>query len=102
MNVERWDPVGADRTRLRYSYSFRHPDDEANQVVIRDSAEITAEDIAICEAVQRNLAGGAYDVGWLSPKHEQGLAAFQRWVRDAVEPAAHLEPTPLSLRRSGS
>ena len=86
MSVERYDPVAPSRTRLRYSYSFRQPDDrEANDPVIRASSEITAEDIAICESVQRNLEGGTYDTGWLSPRHEAGVAAFQRWVREAVD-----------------
>ena len=86
MNVERYDPVTPYRTRLRYSYSFRRPGDhEANEAVIRTSAQVTAEDIAICESVQRNLESGSYDTGWLSPKHERGVAAFQRWVRETVD-----------------
>jgi phenylpropionate dioxygenase-like ring-hydroxylating dioxygenase large terminal subunit len=86
MNVERYDPVAPGRTRLRYSYSFRHPGDrEACDAVIRSSSQVTAEDIAICESVQRNLESGSYESGWLSLKHEGGVAAFQRWVRDAVD-----------------
>ena len=85
-NVERYDPVAPSRTRLRYSYSFRRPDDRvANDAVIGASSQVTAEDIAICESVQRNLEGGTYDTGWLSPRHEAGVAAFQRWVREAVD-----------------
>ena len=53
--------------------------------MIRVSAQVTAEDTAICESVQRNLESGSYDAGWLSPKHEAGVAAFQRWVREAVD-----------------
>jgi choline monooxygenase len=86
MNVERYDPVAPDRTRLRYSYSFLRPDDhEASEAVLRMSAQVTAEDTAICESVQRNLASGAYEAGRLSPRHEGGVAAFQRWVRQAVD-----------------
>jgi choline monooxygenase len=86
MNVECYDPVTPERTRLRYSYSFRRPGDhEANDAVIRMSAQVTAEDTAICESVQRNLESGSYDTGWLSPKHEAGVAAFQRWVRETVD-----------------
>jgi len=86
MNVERYDPVAPSRTRLRYSYSFRRPDDRvANDAVVRASSQVTAEDMAICESVQRNLEGGTYDTGWLSPRHEAGVAAFQRWVREAVD-----------------
>jgi hypothetical protein len=35
--------------------------------------------------VQRNLASGAYGTGWLSPRHEAGVAAFQRWWRAALD-----------------
>jgi choline monooxygenase len=86
MNVERYDPVTPHRTRLRYSFSFRRPGDhEANDAVIRTSSQVTAEDIAICESVQRNLESGTYDTGWLSPKHEAGVAAFQRWIRETID-----------------
>jgi choline monooxygenase len=86
MNVERYDPVTPERTRLRYSYSFRQPGDHtANDAVIRMSAQVTAEDTAICESVQGNLQSGSYDTGWLSPKHEAGVAAFQRWLRETLD-----------------
>jgi choline monooxygenase len=84
MCIERYDPVGRVDTRLRYTYAFADPAADANEEVIRMSSEITAEDVDICEAVQRNLESGIYDEGWLSPRHEAGLAAFQRWVRAAV------------------
>jgi choline monooxygenase len=84
MNVERWEPVAPGRCRLRYSYAFADPSDVAAvEEVVRVSEQITAEDALICEAVQTNLASGVYDTGWLSPKHEGALAAFQRWIRDA-------------------
>jgi choline monooxygenase len=85
VNVERWEPIAAGRCRLRYSYAFADSvsADERDEVV-RVSAEVTAEDAAICEAVQRNLESGVYDVGWLSPKHEQAVAAFQSWVHAAL------------------
>jgi choline monooxygenase len=86
MNVERYDPVGPTTTRLRYSYSVRDPHDRATtDAVLAVSAEVTAEDVGICEAVQRNLDGGAYTAGWLSPRHETALAAFQRWWRGALD-----------------
>ncbi|MGN6517648.1 MAG: SRPBCC family protein [Rhizomicrobium sp.] len=49
------------------------------------ASEITTdEDKKICEAVQRNLDAGIYETGRLSPKHEQGVAWFQRELRKAV------------------
>ena len=47
-------------------------------------ATILDEDRVICEAVQRNLESGVYDTGVLSPRHEQGVAAFQRWLRESL------------------
>jgi choline monooxygenase len=84
MNVERYEPLGLSRTRVRYSYAFADPDAAANAETMRLSATTLDEDRAICEAVQRNLDAGVYDTGLLSPRHEQGVAAFQRWLREAV------------------
>ena len=53
--------------------------------MISTSAQVTAEDTAICESVQRNLQSGSYDTGWLSPRHEAGVAAFQRWLQEALD-----------------
>jgi choline monooxygenase len=84
MNVECYDPLGPSRTRVRYAFAFADPDAASNAETERLSAATLAEDKAICEAVQRNLDSGAYDVGLLSPRHEQGVAAFQRWLSEAV------------------
>ena len=85
VNVERFDPIDAARTRLRYSYALAPGAMDDETEILRVSSEVTAEDIAICEAVQRNLDTGIYDQGWLSPRHEGGVAAFQQWVRAAIE-----------------
>jgi choline monooxygenase len=88
MNVERFLPDGPTRTRIVYWYFFA-PD--ASPAAVEASRKLSAslmdEDRAICEAVQRNLDAGVYERGPLSPRHESGVAAFQRWVRDAVEPS---------------
>jgi choline monooxygenase len=83
MNVERFTPVGPARTRIDYSFFFRDgiQDDET----IALSTTILAEDAAICEAVQRNLAAGAYQQGVLSPRHEGGVALLHRLVRDSLQ-----------------
>jgi hypothetical protein len=45
---------------------------------------VTGEDIGIVEATQRCLDGGGYlTPGLLSPRHEQGVAYFQKLVREA-------------------
>lgn len=74
--VEHMRPIGHDRTRLDYLY-FYDPRTADMEAVLSASNTITAEDVAICEAVQRNLNAGAYEVGVLSPRHEDGVAWFQ-------------------------
>ena len=69
---------------MRYSFAFADPSAPANGETIRLSGMTLDEDKAICEAVQRNLDSGVYTTGVLSPRHEQGVAAFQRWLVDAV------------------
>ncbi|MGH6872851.1 MAG: aromatic ring-hydroxylating oxygenase subunit alpha [Rhizomicrobium sp.] len=83
--LERIWPVDAAHTRLDYLYFFADgtPRNEMERSVA--ASEITThEDKAICEAVQRNLDAGIYAVGRLSPKHEQGVAWFQREIARAL------------------
>lgn len=82
--IERMSPLGYDRTRLDYTYLT--PDGEAvPDDTLAMSDQVTAEDKWIAERVQDNLNAGVYRTGRLSPKHEIALAAFQTWVRDALE-----------------
>ena len=86
MNVERFLPAGPARTLVVYWYFFAPDADRADVEESRKlSASLMDEDRAVCEAVQRNLDAGVYDRGPLSPRHEAGVAAFQRWVREAVD-----------------
>jgi choline monooxygenase len=80
--MERIWPLDHARTRLNYLYFFP-PDmpDAEQQAAIAASEVTTLEDIAITEAVQRNLDAGIYDRGRLSPKHEEAVALFQRLFR---------------------
>lgn len=83
MNVERIMPVGHNRTHVVYDYfAFDTSEDNIAQMVAM-SNEILDEDQNICEIVQRNLDGGIYHAGPLSPRHEVCLEWFQRKVRDA-------------------
>jgi choline monooxygenase len=82
MNVECYWPLGPRRTQVVYSYFFR---DGVDDDVVAMSSTVLGEDRAICEAVQRNLEAGRYRTGRLSPRHEQGVAAFQGWVRQALD-----------------
>jgi choline monooxygenase len=86
MNVERFVPVDHRRTRVTYDLFFRDLGArEENEAVVRIGCTILDEDRVICEAVQRNLESGVYDTGRLSPRHEQGVAAFQQWISEACD-----------------
>jgi nitrite reductase/ring-hydroxylating ferredoxin subunit len=79
--MERMWPLDATHTRLDYLYFFADgtPRNEMERSIA--ASEITThEDKAITEAVQRNLGAGIYTAGRLSPKHEQGVAWFQREI----------------------
>lgn len=48
------------------------------------SETVVREDIAICESVQKNLQGGIYTQGPLSPDQETNVALFQNLVRTSL------------------
>ena len=83
--MERMWPIDLHHTRLDYLFLFSEDADEADiDRQIAQSVVTTEEDMQICEAVQRNLDAGIYRTGRLSPKHEQGVAWFQRQVQRAI------------------
>ena len=87
MNVERIIPRGPERTDVVFDYFFTDAADPEAVASMASSNELMAEDARIVEMVQANLAGGRYERGVLSPRHEDGLVSFQALVRAAVEPA---------------
>lgn len=82
--VERMTAAGPDRTRLDYFYFFdpAHTDDLPALFAFSDL--VTAQDLQVCEEVQRNLEAGVYQGGVLSPKHEQGVAWFQARIAEGL------------------
>jgi len=92
LSVERWYPTSPTSCELvlDHAYDLTVPGaEDANRLDVEASDVICLEDKVICEAVQRNLSAGAYGVGVLSPRHEQGVADFQARVlaaRAAVAP----------------
>ena len=86
MSMERMWPVDHTHARLDYLYFFPEGLTESEKDAAIAASEVTtAEDIAITEAVQRNLDAGIYDRGRLSPKHESAVALFQDLVTRAVK-----------------
>lgn len=79
--IERMTPVGPGRTRLDYLF-LNDGGEAALGGALEASDRLTAEDAAICEAVQANLSAGAYDRGVLSPRHEAAVAWFQARIAE--------------------
>jgi choline monooxygenase len=84
MNVERIVPLSTTSTRIVYDYFALDPSDGRLPSMFAMSNVTLDEDLAIVEAVQSNLASGAYRSGSLSPTHEGGLAWFQARIRHDV------------------
>jgi len=82
--IERMSPIGPHDVRLDYFYltPAGAPVAEATMAM---SDVVTAEDKWIVERVQENLNAGIYATGRLSPKHEGCVAAFQGFVRAALQ-----------------
>ncbi len=74
--IERMTPVGPGRVRLDYLF-LGDAGADALGAVLEASDRLTAEDAAICEAVQLNLVAGQYDRGVLSDDHEPAIGWFQ-------------------------
>ena len=85
--MERMVPLGIGGTRLIYDF-YLTPEAAANVAertrILGTSGTVTAEDKWICERVQANIDAGVYEAGVLSPKHEVGVAWFQRFVASAI------------------
>ena len=77
--IERMTPVGPGRTRLDYLFLNDRGEGALGEALVA-SDRLTAEDAAICEAIQANLTAGAYETGVLSPMHEGAVGWFQRRI----------------------
>ncbi|MEI9903791.1 MAG: aromatic ring-hydroxylating dioxygenase subunit alpha [Asticcacaulis sp.] len=82
--IERMSPLGHLKTQLDYLYLTPGGEPVADDTLTM-SDEVTAEDKWISERVQDNFNAGVYETGRLSPRHEAAIAAFQAWVREAMD-----------------
>lgn len=79
-------PEGHARTRVVLDYWFVEgvADQEAERFV--DWFELViSEDIPLCESVQKGLASGGLEAGYLGTGCERGVMEFQRQLVDALE-----------------
>ena len=82
--VERMTAVGPAETRLDYFYFFDPARRDELAAMLEVSDRVTAQDLRVCEEVQRNLEAGIYAGGVLSPRHEAGVAWFHTRVAGAL------------------
>ncbi len=76
-------PRGVDKTEVIFDYYFADISEaarERNLASIAVSEQIQAEDVAICESVQRGLNSRVYNSGRLSVRREAGEHLFHRLV----------------------
>ena len=79
------NPKGPGRTELSYHFHFAEPlESETVREFLKFIEQVTNEDIAICEAVQKNLEAGAFVEGRLNAERENGVLYFHQLVREAV------------------
>lgn len=80
-------PLGVDRTMTVFEWYSTNPPadttaDESWTRLLDFSDEIQAEDIEICEAVQKNLRSRVYDRGRYSVKRENGVHHFHSLLHE--------------------
>ncbi|MBB5206626.1 aromatic ring-hydroxylating oxygenase subunit alpha [Chiayiivirga flava] len=84
LQTNRVVPLGIDRCRIDFDYSYAGDAGDDIQARTRDrefSDEVQHEDGAICAAVQRGLASGGYVPGRLNPKRENAVFHFHELLR---------------------
>jgi choline monooxygenase len=82
-------PIEPERTLAIFEWYL--PEKEHNSPAAKASVEfsdqIQIEDVAICEAVQKNLRSRSYSRGRFSVKQEKGVHAFHRMYAGLMQPA---------------
>ncbi|MES2208116.1 MAG: aromatic ring-hydroxylating dioxygenase subunit alpha [Pseudomonadota bacterium] len=81
----RVNPRSANETVLEYAIRFRKDTPPEQRQEFMDFINcLTLEDIAMCEAVQKNMEAGIYHHGHLHPDRENGVIYFHNLVRTAT------------------
>ena len=87
MNTSRINPLDHRRTELIYNFYFEDTSPEgkaAREKTIADNLAVVREDFEVCLETQKNYESGGYRAGPLSPRHEQGVAYFQKKLVEAA------------------
>ncbi len=83
-------PLEAEHSLAIFEWYLPEKDFEspAAKASVEFSDQIQIEDVAICEAVQKNLRSRSYHRGRYSVKQEKGVHAFHRMYAEAMNTAA--------------
>lgn len=87
MNTSRINPLDENRTELIYNFYFADTSEAGaaeRERTIQGTLGVVREDFEVCVETQKNYATGAYSPGPLSPRHEMGVAYFQKMVGDVL------------------
>jgi choline monooxygenase len=87
MNTSRINPLDGGRTELIYHFYFADTSAglaAARADTISRNLAVVREDFEICLETHRNYASGDYRPGPLSPRHESGVAYFQRRISELM------------------
>jgi choline monooxygenase len=71
-------PLGRDKCLVVFDFFFADTSQEYNEESVAVSDRVQAEDVDICESVQRGLHSRAYNAGRLSVRRETGEHLFHR------------------------
>jgi choline monooxygenase len=92
LQTNRVVPTGPESCRVDFDFFYPADlGDAERERQAKDQAfsdEIQAEDVQVCEDVQRRLASGSYFAGRLNPKRESGLHHFHELLRAAYRACA--------------
>jgi len=87
MNTSRINPLDGGKTELIYHFYFSDTSAglaAARADTISRNLAVVREDFEICLETHRNYASGDYRPGPLSPRHESGVAYFQRRISELM------------------
>lgn len=85
INVEQVEALDAGRIRIQSYYWVPKGDQKFGDDYVADSRAVIAEDMGVCERVQKNLDAGLYTSGKLSAEKEPGTIFFQQRIREAMD-----------------
>lgn len=102
------NPISVNKTELKYSFFYRDQRPENFESFVNFVETIGREDIAICEAVQKNLEKGLLQQSLVDPILENGVEAFHSWLMEDLnrfhreqDLHSNTEMTPFLTERDG-